>query len=198
MTASDATAVRHDHTADQIQQRCLPAAAAAGDRDHAPGCEADAHSVQDLPLAPLGAQLINIHAVGDSITEGVGGTSGDGGYRLALDTPEAVDNLILLDLTGEETIWATNRFTVYAMFPMCDISIHKMWGFQQQNIVFATGKSIIDRGCTTHVGELMLRFGGGGHAAAGTCQIPTDEADDVQKKLVEVIVADHRDKLADD
>lgn len=108
------------------------------------------------------------------------------------------DNLILLDLTGEETIWATNRFTVYAMFPMCDISIHKMWGFQQQNIVFATGKSIIDRGCTTHVGELMLRFGGGGHAAAGTCQIPTDEADDVQKKLVEVIVADHRDKLADD
>ncbi len=102
------------------------------------------------------------------------------------------DNLILLDLTGEETIWPANRFLIYAMYPECDISIHKLWGFQKQNIVFATGKSIIDRGCTTNIGELMLRHGGGGHAAAGTCQIDTAEADRVLRDLIDAIVADHR------
>ncbi|POB68826.1 exopolyphosphatase, partial [Vibrio vulnificus] len=68
-------------------------------------------------------------------------------------------NLVLLDLTNEETIYAGNRFIIYAQFPDCNISIHKMWGFQKQNVVFATGKSIFDRGSKTNVGELMLKYG---------------------------------------
>ncbi len=102
------------------------------------------------------------------------------------------ENLIVLDLTGEETIWPANRFLIYAMYPECNISIHKLWGFRRQNTVFATGKSIIDRGCTTNVGELMLRHGGGGHAAAGTCQVETADADRVLSELIDQIVADHR------
>lgn len=99
-------------------------------------------------------------------------------------------NLVFLDLTDEETIYAGNRFMIYALFPECNISIHKMWGFQKQNIVFATGKSIFDRGSKTNVGELMLQYGGGGHIAAGTCQIAIDEAAQVQQALIEVITAD--------
>ncbi len=105
------------------------------------------------------------------------------------------ENLIVLDLTGEETIWPANRFLIYAMYPECNISIHKLWGFRQQNTVFATGKSIIDRSCATNVGELMLRHGGGGHAAAGTCQVETVDADRVLGELVDQIVADHRATL---
>jgi len=101
-------------------------------------------------------------------------------------------NLIVLDLTEQETIWPTNRFTIYAMYPECNISIHKMWGFQKQNMVFATGKSIIDRGCKTNVGSLMLEYGGGGHAAAGTCQIPLEDADRVLGELTATIQADHQ------
>ncbi len=96
-------------------------------------------------------------------------------------------NLVLLDLTSEETIYAGNRFMIYALFPQCNISIHKMWGFQRQNIVFATGKSIFDRSARTNIGELMLRFGGGGHKAAGTCQIAVEEAEKVQKQLIAAI-----------
>ena len=70
------------------------------------------------------------------------------------------------------------------------ISIHVMWGLQKQNTVFATGKSILDRGSKTHVGNLMLEFGGGGHAAAGTCQVANDKADAVLKTLVTRINAD--------
>ncbi|NOH95681.1 exopolyphosphatase [Vibrio sp. 99-70-13A1] len=100
------------------------------------------------------------------------------------------NNLVLLDLTDEDTIYAGNRFMIYALFPECNISIHKMWGFQKQNIVFATGKSIFDRNSKTNVGELMLKYGGGGHIAAGTCQIAIDKADTIQQELIETITAD--------
>ena len=93
-------------------------------------------------------------------------------------------NLVVLDLRDEETIYPGSRFAIYALFPQCNISIHQMWGFKQQNTVFATGKSIFDRSCKTHVGELMLDYGGGGHAAAGTCQIDNDQADEVLVELI--------------
>ena len=101
-----------------------------------------------------------------------------------------IANLVVLDLRDEETIWATNRFMIYALFPQCNISIHVMWGLQKQNTVFATGKSILDRSSKTHVGNLMLEFGGGGHAAAGTCQVANDKADAMLKTLIERITTD--------
>ncbi|WP_026685921.1 exopolyphosphatase [Azovibrio restrictus] len=99
-------------------------------------------------------------------------------------------NLAVLDLRAEETIFATNRFMIYALFPQTNISIHVMWGLQKQNTVFATGKSILDRSSKTNVGELMLKYGGGGHQAAGTCQVANDQAEDVLKELVSRINAD--------
>jgi len=101
-----------------------------------------------------------------------------------------IGNLVVLDLRPEETIWATNRFMIYALFPTANISIHVMWGLQKQNTVLATGKSILDRSSKTHVGNLMLEFGGGGHAAAGTCQLANDKADGMLQMLVQRINAD--------
>jgi nanoRNase/pAp phosphatase (c-di-AMP/oligoRNAs hydrolase) len=99
-------------------------------------------------------------------------------------------NLVVLDLRNEETIYATNRFTIYAMFPQTNISIHVMWGMQKQNTVFATGKSILDRSSHTNVGELMLQYGGGGHQAAGTCQVANDLAEETLQTLIARINAD--------
>ncbi len=99
-------------------------------------------------------------------------------------------NVVVLDLRGEETIWATNRFTVYALFPTASVSIHVMWGLRQQNTVFAVGKSILDRSSRTNVGELMLAHGGGGHGAAGTCQVENDRAAATLEALVERIRRD--------
>ncbi|MCB1918896.1 MAG: exopolyphosphatase [Candidatus Competibacteraceae bacterium] len=100
------------------------------------------------------------------------------------------NNLVVLDLRNEETIWATNRFTIYALFPQTNISIHVMWGFQKQNTVFATGKSILNRTSKTNIGELMLRYGGGGHENAGTCQISHDQANTVLAELIARITQD--------
>lgn len=99
-------------------------------------------------------------------------------------------NLAVLDLRNEDTIWATNRFNIYGIFPQINISIHCMWGPDKQKTVYACGKSILDRSSKTNVGELMLKYGGGGHHAAGTCQVENGVAGDVLKELIAKINAD--------
>ncbi|ABM05108.1 exopolyphosphatase-related protein [Psychromonas ingrahamii 37] len=99
-------------------------------------------------------------------------------------------NLVILDLREEEIIYSGNRFVIYALFPQCNISIHIMWGLKKQNTVFATGKSIFDRSSKTNVGELMLKYNGGGHNAAGTCQVPHDQSEAGLAELISAINAD--------
>ncbi len=112
-------------------------------------------------------------------------------FRSQVDRCATVySNLVVLDLRGEEVIHAGNRFMIYALFPQCIMSIHVMWGFKKQNTVFATGKSIFDRSSKTTVGELMLKHNGGGHEAAGTCQVPHDQAEETLKALITQINTD--------
>lgn len=99
-------------------------------------------------------------------------------------------NLVVLDLRNEETIFAGNRFMIYALYPETNISIHVLWGLKNQNTVFATGKSILNRTSRTDIGNLMLEYGGGGHANAGTCQVDNDKAEAVLQQLIAKINAD--------
>lgn len=99
-------------------------------------------------------------------------------------------NVVVLDLRQEETIYATNRFTIYSLFPETNISIHVLSGKQNQNTVFTIGKSILDRSCKTDVGDLCLKYGGGGHTAAGTCQVAHEDAKRFLAEIVEQINAD--------
>lgn len=100
------------------------------------------------------------------------------------------NNLVVLDLRDEDPIYAGNRFMIYALFPETNISIHVLWGLKQQNTVFAIGGSIINRSHQTHIGELCLEHGGGGHRNAGTCQVDNDQASDVLAQLVQRINSD--------
>ncbi len=93
-------------------------------------------------------------------------------------------NLALLDLRDEEIIYAGNRFAIYAMFPQCAISAHIISGMRGQNTVFAIGKSILDRSARIDVGAVCLAHGGGGHDAAGTCQVANDRAEAVKAQLI--------------
>lgn len=99
-------------------------------------------------------------------------------------------NLALIDLRQEMPIWPGNRFMIYALFPKCNISMHVMWGLKKQNTVCATGKSIFNRTSNTDIGALMFKYGGGGHAAAGTCQLENDVANAKIKELIAAITTD--------
>lgn len=103
---------------------------------------------------------------------------------------EVHGNLAVLDLRDEETIWPGNRFMIYALFPETNISMHVIWGKQKQNTVFAVGKSILNRTSNTDIGKLMLNYGGGGHEAAGTCQVDNNVAEEKKTELINRIMAD--------
>jgi nanoRNase/pAp phosphatase (c-di-AMP/oligoRNAs hydrolase) len=101
-------------------------------------------------------------------------------------------DVVVLDLRGEETIYAGNRFMIYALFPQCRLSMHVLWGVKKQNTVFAIGKSILDRSSQIDVGEICLAYDGGGHKAAGTCQVDNARADAVKAELIGKLAAPRR------
>jgi nanoRNase/pAp phosphatase (c-di-AMP/oligoRNAs hydrolase) len=99
-------------------------------------------------------------------------------------------NLVEVDIRNELTIYAGNRFVIYALNPGCNISMHVIWGRGKQNVVFAMGKSIFNRTSKTQIGDLCLKYGGGGHDAAGTCQVDVDQAEKVRGGLIKRINKD--------
>lgn len=96
------------------------------------------------------------------------------------------DKVVVLDLRNEEVIHAGNRFMIYALYPETQISVHVVWGFRKQNTAVMIGKSIVNKTSNVDIGELCLKYGGGGHHNAGTCQLDNDEVD---KQLPDIIAA---------
>ena len=97
------------------------------------------------------------------------------------------DNVIVLDYRNEETIYSGNRFLVYALFPECNVSLHLIRSRQPDTTVLAMGKSILNRSNPVDVGALCLEHGGGGHAAAGTCQVSADSVTELLPKIVNTL-----------
>jgi nanoRNase/pAp phosphatase (c-di-AMP/oligoRNAs hydrolase) len=94
-------------------------------------------------------------------------------------------NVLVTDLMNEPTIYAGNRFLVFALYPEQNIEIRLIWGKDKQNVVFAVGHSIVNRTSNTNVGKLMLAYGGGGHTKVGTCQVEVSEWERVLAELAE-------------
>lgn len=99
-------------------------------------------------------------------------------------------NLLIIDYRDEEIIYPGNRFMVYTLFPEQNISIHVFWAKDRNKVVFSTGKSILNKTSNTNIGELMLKYAGGGHKKAGACQIDKEVAEDILEKLIKQINQD--------
>ena len=100
------------------------------------------------------------------------------------DCSKVHNKVVVVDLRGESTVYAGNRFTIYAIFPACNVSVQLTNTDNGEKTIMAVGKSILNRSNTTNIGSVMLEYGGGGHANAGTCQIETARADEVLKELI--------------
>ncbi len=97
------------------------------------------------------------------------------------------DKVVVLDLRNEETIYAGNRFMIYALYPETQISIHVAWGFRKQNTAVMIGKSIVNKASQADIGELCLKYGGGGHKNAGTCQLDNDKVDELLPDIIKAL-----------
>ena len=97
--------------------------------------------------------------------------------------------VVILDLRNEEVIHAGNRFMIYALYPDVEISVHVAWGFQKQNTAVMIGKSIVNRASKFDIGALCLKYGGGGHRNAGTCQLDNATVDSQLPEIINALNA---------
>ena len=97
-------------------------------------------------------------------------------------------NVLITDLRGVETIYTSNRFTIYSVFPEPNVSLWITDGKAKMNVMISCGYSVVNRTCAADIGALMLRYGGGGHRQVGTCQIPFDNADEVIAAIIKVLM----------
>jgi nanoRNase/pAp phosphatase (c-di-AMP/oligoRNAs hydrolase) len=95
-----------------------------------------------------------------------------------------LNNVVVTDLRDVERLPAGNRFLIYSLFPQTNVSLRVHWGPYHETVIAAVGHSIFNRTCNTSVGELMSRFGGGGHRGAGTCVLPLDRAADAIDEIL--------------
>ena len=96
-------------------------------------------------------------------------------------------NAVYIDLRGVETIYSGNRFLLYTVFPEQNISVWVVEGRQGLNTAITVGYSIINKSATVDVGSLMLKYGGGGHRAVGTCQVPIEDTDRIISEILEAV-----------
>jgi nanoRNase/pAp phosphatase (c-di-AMP/oligoRNAs hydrolase) len=95
-----------------------------------------------------------------------------------------LNNVVVTDLREIERLPAGNRFLVYSLFPDANVSLRVHWGPRHDSVIAAVGHSIFNRTCKTSVGDLMSRYGGGGHRGAGTCVVPLDRAADTIDEIL--------------
>lgn len=109
----------------------------------------------------------------------------DQGFREALLASTVLDgNVIFTDFRDSPFLPIGNRFLVYTLFPEGNVSVRVHWGPDRKFVVVAVAHSIFNRTCKTNVGELMSRYGGGGHRGAGSTPIPKDVADQKIQELL--------------
>jgi len=110
--------------------------------------------------------------------------------EMLLDCSTVQENVVVSNLLTEDTIYSGNRFVIYALYPDQNVDVRIMWGRERQNVVFACGHSILNRSCRSDIGKLMLKHGGGGHRAVGTCQVPSATWDEHLQDIVGTLVRD--------
>lgn len=74
------------------------------------------------------------------------------------------------------------------MYPEQNISAWIVNGRGGMGCSVAVGYSILNRTSHVNVGSLMLKYGGGGHMAVGTCQFSDETMDEQLPKLLDELI----------
>ncbi len=93
-------------------------------------------------------------------------------------------NLVVIDMRKEKVLYPGNKFTTYALFPECNVSLQVSLDPVNNTTIFIAGKSVIDKFYKANIWKIMSKNGGYGHARAGTCHIENNKADEVLKELI--------------
>jgi nanoRNase/pAp phosphatase (c-di-AMP/oligoRNAs hydrolase) len=73
------------------------------------------------------------------------------------------------------------------MFPKQNISVWVVDGKKKGNTGISVGHRTTNKTSTVDVGSPMLKYGGGGHRAVGTCQVACRSTDKVVGEIIAAI-----------
>jgi nanoRNase/pAp phosphatase (c-di-AMP/oligoRNAs hydrolase) len=112
--------------------------------------------------------------------------------QMMFEYSTAEGDVIVTDLRDVPETYVGNRHVIYALYPYQNISIRIFDGKDKEFCVFSVGYSILNRTSTVDVGSLMLKYGGGGHKAVGTCQVAYEDAERVRDEMLQFINVEHK------
>ncbi|MCK5836716.1 MAG: exopolyphosphatase [Desulfobacula sp.] len=103
-------------------------------------------------------------------------------------------NISITDFRSLDTVPSGNRFLPYTLFPESIASVKiRFEGPEHKQVLVSIGHSIFNKQCHVNVGNLLARFGGGGHAGAGGCTIPAQTADKTIEELLDTLVQNKKE-----
>jgi hypothetical protein len=108
--------------------------------------------------------------------------------KILLERTTLKGNVIYVDLRGIKNIPDGNRFLLFTLFPEGNIAVKVSDDVQRENTTaISVGYNIFNKTSTVNVGELLHRYGGGGHKVVGSCRIPNDKAEQAIKEIVDAV-----------
>jgi hypothetical protein len=108
--------------------------------------------------------------------------------KILLERTVSKGNVIYVDLRGIKNIPDGNRFLLFTLFPQGNIAVKVSDDVQRENTTaISVGYNIFNKTSTVNVGELLHRYGGGGHKVVGSCRIPNDKAEQAIKEIVAAV-----------
>ncbi|OQY52078.1 MAG: exopolyphosphatase [Desulfobacteraceae bacterium 4572_89] len=106
-----------------------------------------------------------------------------------------VDNISITDFRTLDTIPSGNRFLTYSLFPDTIASIKiRFLEPEKTHVLLSIGRSIFNGGFQVNIGNLLARFGGGGHAGAGGCTLETTTAQKNIDHILEIMKANKKEE----
>ena len=71
---------------------------------------------------------------------------------------EISGSVVVVDLGEEYRNYAGSRFTVYALYPECNVAITLQPNADNDRFTFAVGKSIVNRSSQADIGTILLEY----------------------------------------
>ncbi|MBA3010284.1 MAG: exopolyphosphatase [Proteobacteria bacterium] len=106
-----------------------------------------------------------------------------------------MENISVTDFRSLDNVPSGNRFLTYSLFPDTIASVKiRYLGPDKSKVLLSIGRSIFNQGCRVNIGNLLARFGGGGHAGAGGCTLETAIAQEKIDQILDIMRANREEK----
>jgi len=104
------------------------------------------------------------------------------------DYTEIKDHLAVTDFRSLEIEPKGNRFSIYSLFPEVYVDVKIRYKKDNRDkVIVSLGKNIFNEGSNVHLGDLVSKFGGGGHRGAGSCSFHKDISEKNISEILDIL-----------